>query len=81
MYLYITRNNGYHRYVHNLEVCNSKPLVAGCILYNKLPNNIKGIGNNILFKKELKNLLIKGCYYSVEGYFNEELSTVGYLYA
>jgi hypothetical protein len=64
--------------VHNLELCNGKPLVAGCILYNKLPNNIKRIGNNILFKKELKKLLIKRCYFAAEGYFNEEFSTVGY---
>jgi hypothetical protein len=42
-----------------------------------MPKNIKEIGNYIQFKKKLKNLLIKGCYYSVEGYFNEEFSTVG----
>jgi hypothetical protein len=37
-----TRNNkDYHIYGHNLDIYNSKPLVAGCIYYNKLPNNIK----------------------------------------
>jgi hypothetical protein len=36
----------YLSYVHNLEYYNSKPLVAGCIFYNKLPNNIKQIGNS-----------------------------------
>jgi hypothetical protein len=28
----------------------------------------------------LKNLLIKGCYYSIEGYMNEEFSNIGYWY-
>jgi hypothetical protein len=31
--------------VHNLEPYNSKPSVAGCTFYNKLPNNIKQIEN------------------------------------
>jgi hypothetical protein len=31
-----------------------------------LPKNIKQIGNNIYFKKEMKDLLIKECYYSTE---------------
>jgi hypothetical protein len=34
-------NNDYPKYVHDLELYNSKPSVGGCILYNKLPNNIK----------------------------------------
>jgi hypothetical protein len=40
----------------------------GCdsIFYNKLPNNIKQTGNNNQFKKELKDLLNKGCYYSTD---------------
>jgi hypothetical protein len=69
MLKYNTRNNDYHRNVHNLELYNSKPPVA-CIFYNKFPNNIKQIGNNNQFKKELKDLLIKGCYCSVEDYLN-----------
>jgi hypothetical protein len=28
--------------------------------------------------RELKKLLIKGCYYSTEDYLNEELSNTGY---
>jgi hypothetical protein len=57
-----TRNNkDYHKYGHNLELYNSKPSVAGCILYNKLPNNIKQIENRNHFTRELKKLLIKGC--------------------
>jgi hypothetical protein len=44
-------------YAHNLELYNSKSLVAMWSLY-KLPNNIKQIGNNNLLKKELKELLI-----------------------
>jgi hypothetical protein len=56
-------NNDYHIYGHNLELYNSKPSVAGCIFYNKLPNNIKQIENNNQFARELKKLLIKCCYY------------------
>jgi hypothetical protein len=57
-----TRNNkDYHIYGHNLEIYNSKPSVAGCIYYNKSPNNIKQIENINQFKNKLKQLLIKGC--------------------
>jgi hypothetical protein len=47
-------------YAHNLKLHNSKPSVEGCIFYNKPPNNIKQIGNNNQFTKELNDLLIKG---------------------
>jgi hypothetical protein len=59
VHTYNTRNNDYHKYIHNLELYNNKSSVAGCIFYNKLPN-IKETGNN-QFEKELKGLLIKGC--------------------
>jgi hypothetical protein len=72
------KNEDYHKYVHNLELYNSNPSVAGCILYNKLPNNIKQIENNNQFARELKKLLIKGCYYSIQDYLKEEFSTIGY---
>jgi hypothetical protein len=36
------------------------------------------VGNNNQFKKELKDLLIKGCYYSAEDYLNEEFCNIGY---
>jgi hypothetical protein len=58
--------------VHNLELYNSKPPVAGCIFYN-----MKQIENN-QFARELKKSLIKGCYYSIQDYLNEEFSTIGY---
>jgi hypothetical protein len=71
-------NNNYHKCGHNLELYNSKPSVASCIFYNKLPNNIKQIENNNQFARELKKLLIKGCYYSIQDYLNEEFSTIAY---
>jgi hypothetical protein len=74
------KNKDYHRHGHNLELYNSKPSVAGCIFYNKLPNNIKQITNNNQFARELKKLQIKGCYYSIQEYLNEEFSVIGYLY-
>jgi hypothetical protein len=70
---YNTRNNNdYHRSVHNLELYTSKPSVAGCIFYNKLPNSIKQIDNKNRFIRELKNLLINGCYYSIDDYMNDK---------
>jgi hypothetical protein len=72
------KNKDYHKYVHHLELYNSKPSVAGCIFYKKLPNNMKQIENNTQFARELKKLLIKGCYYSIQDYLNEEFSTIGY---
>jgi hypothetical protein len=46
IHTYNTRNNqDYHKYGHNLELYNSKPSVAGCTFYNKLPTNIKQIKN------------------------------------
>jgi hypothetical protein len=68
------KNKDYYRNRHN----NSKPLVTGCIFYNRLPNNIKQITNNDQFARELKKLLIKGCYYSIQDYLNEEFSIIGY---
>jgi hypothetical protein len=71
-----TKNNkDYHIYGHNLEIYNSKPSVAGCIYYNKLPN-IKQIENINQFRRKLE-LLIKGCYYTID-YPNEDFSEIGY---
>jgi hypothetical protein len=51
--------------------------VAGCISYNKLPKNIKEIENKNRFIRELK-LLIMRCYYSTEGYLNDDFANTGY---
>lgn len=48
----------YTVYVHNLEIHNSKSWVAGCIFYNKLPNNMKQIGHN-QFKKNWRAYLLR----------------------
>jgi hypothetical protein len=41
-------------------------------------DRILHIENNNQFARELKKLLIKGCYYSIQDYMNEEFSTIGY---
>jgi hypothetical protein len=70
---YNTRNNNdYRKSVHNLERYTSKPSVVGCIFYNKLPNSIKQIDNKNQFIRELKNLLINGCHYSIDNYMNDK---------
>jgi hypothetical protein len=44
---YDTRSRpDYHQHVHNLELYDSKPTVAGCNFYNKLPIGIKQIRNS-----------------------------------
>jgi hypothetical protein len=50
----------------------------GCIFYNKLPNIIKQVGNNNQFIKELKDVLMKGCYDATEDYLNEECCNIVY---
>jgi hypothetical protein len=50
---HLTRNRlDYHQLSHNLEIYNSRPVTAGCKLYNKLPAHIKLIRDGRLFKKE-----------------------------
>jgi hypothetical protein len=54
-------------------IYSSKPSVGGRIFHKELPNKkIKQMVNNIQFKKEM-NLLIKRCYYSIQGYLKVEL--------
>jgi hypothetical protein len=77
-----TRNNkDYHIYGHNVEIYNSKPSAAGYIYYSKLPNNIQQIENINQFKKKLKELLIKGCYYTIDDYLNEDFLENGYWFS
>jgi hypothetical protein len=33
-------SSDYHQLPHNLEICNSRPVIAGCKLHNKLPAHI-----------------------------------------
>jgi hypothetical protein len=46
-------------------------------LSKQLPNDIKQIENKNQFIRELKKLLIQGCYYSIEDFLNEELLNTG----
>jgi hypothetical protein len=70
---HLTRNSSdYHQLPHNLEIYNSKPATADCKLYNKLPAHIRLIRDDRLFKKKLKEIFLKGCYYSIEEYINDD---------
>jgi hypothetical protein len=62
----------YHQSAHNCEIYNCRPAVAGGKFYNRLPAHIKLIKDNLLFRRQLKQLLIKGCYYSVEEYMCDD---------
>jgi hypothetical protein len=67
----------YHQYVHKLEIHNSRPTIAGGKFYNKLPAYIKQNKDNGLFKRNLKQLLINGCYYSDEEFMNDDFTHTG----
>jgi hypothetical protein len=58
-------------------IFNSRPVIVGCKLYNKLPAHIKQIRDGQPFKKRLKEFLLKGCYYSIEEYMNDEFTHTG----
>jgi hypothetical protein len=77
VYNHLTSSSDYHHLPHNLEIYNSRPTIGGCKLYNKLPAHIKLIRDDRLFKKKLKKLFLKGCYYSVEEYINNDFSHNG----
>jgi hypothetical protein len=68
-------NNGYHKYVQDLELYDNKPSVAGCILYNILPNNVKQIENKNQFTRELKKL-VKGAITQWKIFLNEKFQTL-----
>jgi hypothetical protein len=73
LHAYNTRkNNDYKKYVHGMDLYNSKRSVAGCRFYNKLPKNIKQIDNKNQFTRELKKFLIKECFYSIDDYLSQE---------
>jgi hypothetical protein len=77
LHAYDTRNNNdYHKYVHGMDLYNSKPLVAGCRFYNKLPKNIKQTDNKNQFARELKKFPIKGCFYSTDDYLSQEFPSI-----
>jgi len=61
-----------------LELHCTKPTAVGCNYYNKISTFIKQYRNNCLFKKRLKELLIKECYYSTEECMNEVFINIGF---
>jgi hypothetical protein len=64
----------YHQSAHNLKIYNCRPTIAGGKFYNRLPAHTKLIKDNLLFRRHLKQLLIKGCYYSVEEYMCDDFT-------
>jgi hypothetical protein len=72
-----TSSLDYYQYVHKLGIHNSRPNIAGGKFYNKLSAYIKQIKDNGLFKRMLKQLLINGCYYSVQEFMNDDFTQTG----
>jgi hypothetical protein len=67
----------YNLCVHRLGIHNSRLTTAGCKFCNKPPAYIKQIKDNPLFKRKLKQLLINGCYYSIENFIKDDFTDTG----
>ena len=61
--------------VHTLAIVAKGPKLMSVKLYNKLPTHIKKINVIHLFKREVKSLLLKHSFYSVQEYFGFNLDT------
>jgi hypothetical protein len=71
LHAYDTRNNNdYHKYVHLMDLYNSKPSVAGCRFCNKLDNENHFTRDFIMFH-------ITGCPYSIDDYLSQEFPNIG----
>jgi hypothetical protein len=56
------------------QMCKNGPFQMCIAIYNKLPKNLKEIGNINLFKKKLTEILLKECFYDLDSYFNFKFS-------
>lgn len=76
------QNRSFHNYstrggnllrteAHNTSLYEHSPMYTGTLLYNKLPETIRGIENTDKFKRTLKTYLISKCYYSVKDYLDD----------
>lgn len=72
----LRENNNLNIPVHTLSIVAKGPNLVSIKLYNKLPLLIKK--NNVihLFKREVKSLLLKYSFYSVDEYLGADLSTI-----
>lgn len=71
---YPTRNNNkINLEKHHHTFFERSPQYSGSRLYNVLPNELKGL-ENTAFRREIKNLLLKKCFYSVDEFmrFHED---------
>nr|CAH7759623.1 unnamed protein product [Callosobruchus chinensis] len=57
-------NKFYHIYYKK------SPAYAGCFLFNLLPYNMRELTSLSAFKGKLKDILLKGCFYSVEEFID-----------
>lgn len=55
---------------HRLEKVADSPLVLPIKLYNKLPLSVKQIESVTIFKNNIKKVLIKNAFYSIQGYLS-----------
>lgn len=60
---------------HRTAKYESSPRYIGIKLYNHLPSRLKSM-NGRSFKREVKSMLINGCYYSVEEFLKGSISEV-----
>lgn len=60
---------------HNTTKFETSPRYQGIKLFNRLPDTIKTL-NRVGFRKAIKALLLKNCYYSVKDFLNDDFLNV-----
>ena len=70
---YNTRHQGLPLTQHRTTLFQKSPHFDFVKLYNKLPEAVSSISNHNAFKKKVKSILIRGCYYSQQEYLDDSL--------
>ena len=58
---------------HKTNRFEKSPFYMGTILFNKLPEKLQNESKISTFKKEIKKLLLKNAYYSIQEFLDSKL--------
>lgn len=58
-----------------LEMFRDSPLCRCTLIYIKIPDILKKVESDNVFKTKLRSLLLNGCYYSVGDFMNSPISS------
>jgi hypothetical protein len=82
---YYLQNDGFHSYntkhknkiavvAHKSSFMEKSPHFQTAKIYGLLPNRLRNIENHIIFKNQLKTILLSKKYYSVKHFFSHKIS-------